>query len=329
MLWLKDNWLLIFIFLTAIIKSNKTKGIKHMKNSVKKIFAILSATSLLFLGACADNPVNTPENTTVEVAVDNFTAEFIFGENGLIEKEKKFYDNKEVTYEYYECYEYNEDNQITKRYATDLEGNILEKHDLFEMVYNENGDIEKITEDEFTYSFVYNDDGSLKGYTKFEDTQAVNTITYEYDENGNKAKESSSNAENETVSDTVYTYNEKGLVVSAVFKSLNDTITNEINYEYNKDGIVTKQTRKNEQETRTTVYEYKNGVLAKETMNVIPSDKSVNTRAREYVTTYEYFENGKVIKFSREKGGELYITDAYSADEVKGNFAELNNYVSL
>lgn len=300
-----------------------------MKKSVKKIIAILSAASLLFLGACTDKPVNTPENSTVEVAVDDFTAEFIFGENGLIEKEKKFYDNQEITYEYYECYEYNENNQITKRYATDLEGNILEKHDLFEMFYNEKGNIEKITEDEFTYNFIYNDDGSLKGYTKLEGTQAVNAIAYEYDGNGSKTKESLADSANETVSDTVYTYNEKGLVVSAVSKSSNGTVTNESLYEYNEDGLVAKKTRKNEQETRTTVYEYSNGVLTKETMTVMPTDKSVNTRTRDYVTTYEYFGDGKIIKFSRERGGEIYITDAYSSDEVKGNFAELNEYITL
>ena len=135
-----------------------------MKNNIKKIIAVLSAASLLFLGACSDKPVNGTDvqNQTVEVAVDKFTAEYIFGENGLIEKEKKFYDNQETTYEYYECYEYNENGQITKRYATDLEGNILEKHDLFEMTYNENGGIAKITEDESVYNFIYNDDGSLK-----------------------------------------------------------------------------------------------------------------------------------------------------------------------
>lgn len=300
-----------------------------MKKSVKKIIAILSAASLLFLGACADKPINTPENSTVEVAVDDFTAEFIFGENGLIEKEKKFYDNQETTYEYYECYEYNENNQITKRYATDLEGNILEKHDLFEMTYNENGGIAKITEDEFIYNFIYNDDGSLKGYTKYEGTQIMNAVYYEYNENGSKTKESLFNAANETVSDTAYTYNEKGLVVSSVSKSSNGTVTNESLYEYQEDGLVAKKTRKNEQETRTTVYEYSNGILTKETMTVTPTDKSVNTRIRDYVTTYEYFEDGKVIKFSRERGGKLYITDAYSADEAKGNFAELNKYVTL
>ena len=66
-----------------------------MKKSVKKIIALLSAASLLFLGACSDKPVNTPENNTVEVTVDDFTAEFIFNENGLIEKEKKFGRNSE------------------------------------------------------------------------------------------------------------------------------------------------------------------------------------------------------------------------------------------
>ena len=109
----------------------KNKGDKKMKNNLKKIIALFSAASLLFLGACSNNPVKGTDfkNQTAEVNVDDFTAEFIFGENGLVEKEKKFYDNQEITYEYYECYEYNEKDQITKRYATDLEGNITSHTD--------------------------------------------------------------------------------------------------------------------------------------------------------------------------------------------------------
>ena len=302
-----------------------------MKLNIKKFVALFSAASLLFLGACSDKPVKgtDAQNDTVEVALDDFTAEFTFGKNGMIEKEKLFYDNKEVTYEYYECYEYNEDGNITKRFATDLEGNILEKHDLFEISYNKDGKIEKITEDKTNINFVYNDDGSLKNYTKLEDTQAVSTVDYEYNENGNKTKEILSNAKAETVSETVYTYNETGLVISSVTKTKNGEITNENLYEYNADGLVTKLTRKAGTETRTTVYEYQNGVLAKETMTASKSANSEDTRQREYVTTYEYFADGNVVKFSRARNGEVYITDAYSADEAKGNFAELENYISL
>lgn len=299
-----------------------------MKNSVKKIIAILSAASLLFLGACSDK-VTDIKNQTVEVAVDNFTAEFVFGENGLIEKEKKFYNNQEVTYEYYECYEYNENNQITKRYATDLDGNVLEKHDYFEMTYNENGGIAKITEGEFSYNFIYNDDSSLKGYAKYEGTQVMNAVYYEYNENGSKTKESLFNAADETVSDTVYAYDGNGFVVSSVSMNKNNEITNENSYEYNAEGLVTKYTRKSERDTRTTVYEYKDGVLVKETMTVVPTNGINDERTREYVTTYEYSANGNVVKFERARDGEVYITNAYSADEAKGNFADFDKIISL
>ncbi len=314
----------------------KSKGDKKMKNNLKKIIALFSAASLLFLGACSDKPVNGTDfkNQTAEVMVDDFTAEFIFGENGLVEKEKKFYDNQEITYEYYECYEYNEKDQITKRYATDLEGNILEKHDLFEMSYNENGGINKITNKEFLYNFVYNGDGSLKGYTKYEGTQIISAVYYEYDENGNKVKEVTRNAENEATSETVYTYNEKGLVVSGETvsgKTINSkgNVTNEVAYEYDENGLVTKFTRTKQKETRTTVYEYKDGVLVKETMTVASSANSDRDISRSYVTTYEYFANGNVVKFSRARDGEVYITDAYSIDEAKGNFADFDNIISL
>ncbi len=302
-----------------------------MKHNLKKIIALLSAAALLFLGACSDKPVNGTDvkNQTVEVAVDDFTAEYIFGENGLIEKEKKFYDNKEVTYEYYECYEYNENGQITKRYATDLEGNILEKHDLFEMTYNEDGSIAKITEGEFSYNFIYNDDGSLKGYAKYEGTQVMNAVYYEYNENGSKTKESLFNAADEAVSDTVYAYNESGLVVSAVTKNKNGNTTNETSYEYNAEGLVTKFIRKTDSDTRTTVYEYKDGVLLKETMNVVPSNDLSSDRTREYITTYEYSAEGNVVKFERARDGEVYITDTYSADEAKGNFADFDGIIQL
>lgn len=302
-----------------------------MKNSVKKIIALLSAAAFLFLGACSDKPADdtTAQKQTVEVTVDDFTAEFIFNENGLIEKEKKFYDNQEITYEYYECYEYNENNQITKRYATDLEGNILEKHDLFEMVYNENGDIEKITEGEIRHEFIYGENGKLNTYNKYENNELKNSINYEYDEKGNCSKETYLTEGNKTSETTVYTYDENGLVVSSVSKNKNGDITNETSYEYNADGLVTKYTRKKGSETRTTVYEYKDGALIKETMSVVPAENSFDTRAREYVTTYEYSGEGKVVKFSRERDGEVYITDAYSADEAKGNFAEFDGFISL
>lgn len=302
-----------------------------MKNGFKKALALFSAASLLFLGACADKPDDgtSAKNQTVEVKVDDFTAEFIFGENGLIDKEKKFYDNQEITYEYYECYEYNENNQITKRYATDLEGNVLEKHDVFEMTYNENGDIKKITNKDFLYNFIYNDDGSLKGYTNYEGTQIVSAVYYEYDENGNKSKEATYNAENKMISDIVYTYNEKGLVVSGKTTNPNGDVTNEVAYEYDGNGLVTKFTRTREKETRTTVYEYKNGVIVKETMTVTLSANSGDDRSRSYVTAYEYFADGNVVKFSRARDGEIYITDAYSVDEAKGNFADFDNIISL
>ena len=302
-----------------------------MKHNIKKIIAVFSAASLLFLGACADKPVNGTgiKNQTIEVAVDDFTAEFIFGENGLIKKEKQYYDNLEEQYEYYECYEYNEKGQITKRYATDLNGNTLEKHDIFEMTYNEDGKIKKITEDKTIINFIYNDDGSLKGYVKYEGTQTVNAVAYKYDENGNKIKESLSNAADKSVSDTVYTYNENGLVVAAVTKTKNGNETDNRTYEYNENGLVTKLTRKTSRDTRTTVYEYKDGVLVKETMNIIPLSDSDTSRERSYVTSYEYAADGNIVKFSRDRDGEIYVTDAYSADEAKGNFAELKEFVSL
>lgn len=300
-----------------------------MKSSIKKIMAVLSAASLLFLGACADKPVSTPKNESIEVAVDDFTAEFVFGDNGLIEKEKKFYDNMEVTYEYYECYEYNEDSQITKRYATDLEGNVLEEHDYFEMTYNEDGDIKNITEGKINYNFIYNEDGSLKGYAKYEGTQVINAVAYNYDENGYKTKETASKVSDETVSETVYTYNENGLVLSSVTKSKNGVVTNEESREYNADGVLTKLIKTTDRNIRTTVYEYKDGVLVKETTTVALSGNYSDTRARDYVTTYEYFGNGSVVKFERARDGEVYITDAYSVDEAKGNYADFDGIISL
>ncbi|MBQ8762638.1 MAG: hypothetical protein IJZ07_00865 [Clostridia bacterium] len=300
-----------------------------MKKSVKKIIALLSAASLLFLGACSDKPVNTPENNTVEVTVDDFTAEFIFNENGLIEKEKKFYDNQEITYEYYECYEYNEKNQITKRYATDLDGNILEKHDLFEMVYNESGNIGEITEDKIRHEFIYDENGKLKTYNKYENNELAVFKNYEYDENGNRTKEIQSATDKNSSETTAYTYDGNGLVISSTTENASGVITNNSSYEYNADGLVTKLTKEKSQETRTTVYEYENGVLVKEKMTIAPKDGSVETRTREYVTSYEYLAEGKVVKFSRERNGEIYMTDAYSLDEAKGNFADLNSFISL
>ncbi|MBR3780323.1 MAG: hypothetical protein IKK63_03875 [Clostridia bacterium] len=300
-----------------------------MKNSFKKIIALFSAASLLFLGACTDTPkdITDVRNQTIEVAVDDFTAEFIFNDKGLIEKEKKYYDNLEVTYEYYECYEYNENGQITKRYATDLEGNVLEKHDFFEIFYKENSDIEMISENGINYVFEYDGKGNPVKYTKLKNSVALAVYSFEYDENGNKIKEIKENTENNAVDTTVYTYNESGLAVSEKTVSSNGNTINDIAYEYNADGLVSKRIRKADEETRTTVYEYKKGVLVKETMTL--SDLSDDDGEREYVTTYEYYGNGNVVEFSRARDGEIYITDAYSADEAKGNFAKIADYVSL
>lgn len=305
-----------------------------MKNSFKKIIALFSAASLLFLGACTDTPKDIIDvrNQTIEVAVDDFTAEFIFNDKGLIEKEKKYYDNKEVTYEYYECYEYNENGQITKRYATDLEGNVLEKHDFFEIFYKENSDIEMISENGINYVFEYDGKGNPVKYIKLQNSVELNTVLFEYDENGNKIKEmlfkpENLNLDDKMVSETTYEYNENGLAVSEKTTSVNGNVLNEISYEYDENGLVSKRIRKTDNEIRTTVYEYKKGVLVKETMTL--SDLSDDDGEREYVTTYEYYGNGNVVEFSRARDGEIYITDAYSADEAKGNFAKIADYVSL
>lgn len=300
-----------------------------MKNSFKKIIALFSAASLLFLGACTDKPqdITDVRNQTIEVAVDDFTAEFIFDENGLIEKEKQYYDNLEVAYEYYECYEYNENGQITKRYATDLDGNILEKHDAFEITYKENGNIEMISENGTNYVFEYDGNGNPVKYTKLKNSVALAIYSIEYDANGNKTKEIKDNKENNVSDTTVYTYNDNGLVASEKTVSSNGNTVNDIVYEYNADGLVSKRTRKANGETRETVYEYKNGVLVKETMTLI--DLNDDAAERAYVTEYEYYGNGNVVEFSRARDGEVYINDAYSADEAKGNFAELSEYVSL
>ena len=303
-----------------------------MKNNFKKVIALFSAASLLLLGACAGT--EDISNTTAEVEVDNFKAEFVFNENSLIEKEKKFYDNQKVTYEYYECYEYNENNQITKRYATDLEGNVLEKHDLFTMTYTEDGSVEMISENNINYVFTYKADGKIAKYQKIQESVLLKTVVYEYDENGNKTSEKSYvpveiNGADELISETVYEYNESGLVVSAKTTSAKGDVTNEVAYEYNEDGLVTKQTRIKDDETRTTVYEYKNSVLKKETMTVESDKNEESEKSRTYVTTYEYSANGNVIKFSRARDGEVYITDAYSIDEAKGNFADFDNIIAL
>ncbi len=298
-----------------------------MKTSFKKFTALLLIALILCLGACSDNTASF--TGVVEVPVDDFTSEFVFGENGLIEKEKKYYDNKEKQYEYYECYEYNENSQIIKRYATDLEGNILEKHDFFEMSYNENGDIKKITNKELLYNFIYNDDGSLKGYAKYEGTQIVSAVYYEYDENGSCIKEIYETADKKISDTTVYTYNENGAVLSSTTKNSSGNAVSEKSFEYNADGLVTKLIKEKNREIRTTEYEYENGVLVKEKMTITPNDASADPRLREYVTTYEYFGNGKVVKFSRARDGEVYITDAYSADEAKGNFADFENIITL
>ena len=303
-----------------------------MKNSFKKVIALFSAASLLFLGACSGS--EDIRNHTEKVDVDKFTAEFIFNDNGLIEKEKKFYDNQKTTYEYYECYEYNENNQITKRYATDLDGNILEKHDLFEMSYNENGTIDMISENGINYVFEYDANGKPVKYQKIQNSVLLKTVRFGYDENGNKTSEKSYvpveiNGADELMSETVYAYNENGLVISAKTTSANKIVTNDVAYEYSEDGLVTKYTRKSNNEIRTTVYEYKNGVLLKETMDVAPAENSDRDTSRSYVTTYEYFANGNVIKFSRARDGEVYITDAYSIDEAKGNFFDFDNIIAL
>lgn len=302
-----------------------------MKNSFKKAIALFSAASLLFLGACSGK--EDISSKTAEVAVDKFTAEFKFNENGLIEKEKKFYDNQKITYEYYECYEYNESNQITKRYATDLEGNVLEKHDLFTMTYNEDGTVETISENNINYVFDYNADAKPAKYQKIQNSVLLKTVVYEYDENGNKISEKSYvpveiNGADELISQTAYTYTENGLVASEKTTTANGVVKSEVTYEYNEDGLVAKQTRSANDETRTTVYEYNKGVLNKETMSVETPEGS-NQKSRTYVTTYEYSENGNVVKFSRARDGEVYITDAYSIDEAKGNFADFKNIIAL
>ncbi len=300
-----------------------------MKHNFKKIVALFSAAALLFLGACSDKPVNDTDvkNQTIEVAVDDFTAEFVFGENGLIEKEKKFYDNGEVTYEYYECYEYNENGQITKRYATDLKGNILEKHDVFEISYKKNGDIEMISENEINYVFEYDGNSNPVKYTKLDHSVTVSTVSSEYDENGNIVKSTDTNKDGNITEITVYTYDENGLLASAETTNRSGSILNKKTYEYNADGLVSKFTITANDDTRTTVYEYKDGVLVKETMTV--SATSDFATSREYVTEYEYYGNGNIVKFSRARNGEIYVTDAYSTDEAKGNFADFDGIIQL
>ncbi len=301
-----------------------------MKNNIKKFIALFSATLFLFLSACSDKPINETDikNQTVKVDVDDFTAEFVFNENGLIEKEKKFYNNLEKAYEYYECYEYNENSQITKRYATDLEGNVLDNHDVFEITYNENGSIKMISENKINYVFEYDTNGNPVKYTTLKNSVILNTFSFEYDTNGNKTKKTMENKQREYSETTDYTYNGSGLLVSEV-TSTDGITSNNISYEYNENGLLAKSTSVKPQDTRTTVYEYKDGIAVKETMTITYPDNSIETDEKIYVTTYEYLGGGNVVKFSRERDGEIYITDAYSVDEAKGNYADIDEFVSL
>ena len=201
------------------------------------------------------------------------------------------------------------------------------------MTYNENGAVEMISENEINYVFEYDANGKPVEYQKIQNSVLLKTVRFGYDENGNKTSEKSYmpveiNGADELVSETAYAYNENGLLISAKTATANGAVANEITYEYNEDGLVAKQIRKKDNETRTTVYEYKNGVLNTETMTVETADDS-NNKTRTYVTTYEYSANGNVVKFSRARDGEVYITDAYSIDEAKGNFADFDNIIAL
>ena len=44
-----------------------------------------------------------------------------------------------------------------------------------------------------------------------------------------------------------------------------------------------------------SVYEYNDGVLVKETMDIIPASDSIISRERSYVTSYEYLADGNNV----------------------------------
>jgi hypothetical protein len=164
----------------------------------------------------------------------------------------------------------NDGIKLRKEFTYDTTGLLIE-----ERTYNTDGKIHRISK------YIYNSENQLIKEESYNRDKIDATITYEYDGNGNRVKEITSN------SVTVYKYMGKHLIEE---ETTNETIGKEekITYKYNDKGQRTKRRHFYFATTITTTYSYNDsGKL------ILESEKS-NAGVSSTIT-YQYNDRGLLI----------------------------------
>ncbi len=225
-----------------------------MKNSIKKVLAILTLISVVGLNACSDKAAKTEttipeENTTVSqqqtepslertVEIDRgngYKDTYEFNEKGLLIK-KDYYGGCKYGYEwngfqYITEYEYDGSNRITKYSTTYSNGNV----DYYLLKYDESGKVirtewHKNSEDNlYSYEeYKYDEAGNLVGNYYFFDNALDYYYEYSYDDNGNLEKEI---YDGKGYSKKQYTYDGNSALVSTITYNQTGEIVGEEKYE--------------------------------------------------------------------------------------------------
>lgn len=295
-----------------------------MKNRIKKATALLTVASVICLSACSENAVEEVSTTaipgnsvTVETTQDSLArvvevpyedglkAVFTFNEKGLLVSSENCPWGADNDY-----YTYDEQNRITEIQHALWDGTIDEGCERKVYTYNENGNVtkcivytgpkEKLVRFR-VYDFEYNAKGLLTKETHSAggNGNVIYTAVYEYDESGHLIKAVLESYD--TVDETFYEYDENGnlILMNWIDSDGNDHITE---YEYDAEGNITRESL----EDMVINYEYKNGLLIKETAQ---DGTSVE---------YKYYDNNNIVAVNSAE--EINI---YAIPEVMGNYNNL------
>lgn len=304
-----------------------------------------------------------PAVRTVEVdRGDNFTCVFEFDKNGLLIKEinisARYKEGTPINQDdpYVITYDYDEDGKLISKTSNNIYGTVDAKKGVTEYIYNENGQIAQIkrpctmdyVKNDYD-TFIYNEDGKLAGKYSFFNNRITGYTEYEYGENGNCTQEFNVFPGERIMDTTHYEYDENGVILSSVTRNSNweetgsetyenglltdmyytSSCCNEIRsytYEYDSEGKMTKRTHLDSEEVDeeglltgkkvplSTFFTYdENGVLI-----------STESENNPYPTTYEYFDNGNIIRTTYYyDDGSIQDIEVTVVPEVKGNYSEI------
>ena len=190
-------------------------------------------------------------------------------------------------------------------------------------------------EEMYSNVYVYDSKGRLSNYRgrSVTDTDVNNAynVFYTYDKNDNITNVSVSDNNKKNVKLTsAYSYNNANMLTSLVNKNGSGTTLSSYSYSYNLDGNINKKTETG----KTTTYTY-DGANRLTGENITKSGKNTNmsytydgagnrlsltvSGSENYVTTYNYDANNRLIKSSKKNSGASYSDVMYYSYDNNGN----------